>query len=356
MTDPYHAIYQGEIFQQSQCISQENNMMDFFRNNLMALGYSPTSDSKKIWQRDNRKVVICLVDDVMTCAQDYTKALPYLFDKNTVVITDNRINVPTQYKVHQLPESFYGIYSHQPQQSVWRPQRRLNFSVNRIDVKRLLLMLEIYHRARLNPQLATLDHINFNCWSWAGDNSTAAGLQDNFQREWEILRNDYHLVYQQSFEELKGQMPLINHTLSHEQSHVASWVNVVVETYSSDNNIALSEKIFRAICLPVPWIVYSGKHTVAYLQSLGFDVLDDIIPHGYDSMIENKTAAYGDKMVDFIFEGVDAVSRMKTMNFANLTQRTCVAADHNQRRLSELRAQWPRDFAHWWPLVLEDLH
>lgn len=355
MTDPYHHIYQGEIFQRSQCIMQENTMMDFFRNNLMALGYYPVSDSKKVWQRNNRKVVICLVDDVITCSQDYSKTLPYQFDQHTVVITDNRINVPTQYKVYQLPQSFYGIYSHQPALSTWKPQRRLNFSVNRIDVSRLLLMLEIYHRSRLDPQLATLDHINFNCWSWAGDNSSQEGLQENFQREWEILRNDYHSVYQQSFQELKEQMPMINHTLSHEESHVSSWINVIVETYSSDNNIALSEKIFRAMCLPVPWIVYAGKHTVAYLHSMGFDVISDVVPHAYDSMIENGTAAYGDKMVDFIYEGVDAVIRMKTQRFQTLAQRTGQAAAHNQRRLAELKAQWPRDFAQWWPAVLADL-
>jgi len=355
MTDPYHQIYQGEIFTQSQCIVQENTMMDFFRNNLMALGYCPLNDSKKVWQRGNRTVVVCLVDDVITCSQEYSKALPYQFDKNTVVITDNRINVPTQYKVRQVPESFYGIYSHQPQQSVWKPSRRLNFSVNRIDTKRFLVMLEIYHRARLNPELATLDHINFNCWSWSGNNSSKAGLKDNFLREWDMLGNEYHAVYRQSFQELKEQMPMINHTLSHEESLVSSWINVVMETYSSDNNIALSEKIFRAMCLPVPWILYSGKHSVAYLHSMGFDVLDDIIPHSYDSMIENRTAAYGDKMVDFIFEGVDAVSRMKTQRFQTLSQRTGQAAAHNQHRLAELKAQWPRDFAQWWPAVLADL-
>ena len=330
-------------------------MMDFFRNNLMALGYCPISDSRKVWQRGNRKVVVCLVDDIVSCSQEYSKTLPYQFDKNTVVITDNRINVPTQYRVHQLPQSFFGIYSHQPQQSVWKPQRRLNFSVNRIDVKRLLLMLEIYHRTRLHPQLSTLDHINFNCWSWSGDNVTEAGLKDNFQREWDMLSDDYHTVYQQSFEELKDQMPLVNHTLSHEQSHVSSWINVIVETYSSDHNIALSEKIFRAMCLPVPWIVYAGKHTVAYLHSMGFDVLGDIIPHSYDSMIENRTAAYGDKMVDFIFEGTDAVTKMKKQTFQTLNERANQAAVHNQRVLAELRASWPTDFAHWWPGVLADL-
>jgi len=125
---------------------------------------------------------------------------------------------------------------------------------------------------------------------------------------------------------------------------------VVAETYSSDTTVALSEKTFRALCLPVPWMLYSGKHTVAYLNSLGFDVMLDVIEHRYDSMIENKTAAYGDKMVDFLFEGVEAVERMQ----AKLPQhRAKQAAATNQQRLIEMKQSWPQDFAQWWPTVVD---
>jgi hypothetical protein len=125
-----------------------------------------------------------------------------------------------------------------------------------------------------------------------------------------------------------------------------------METYSSDTTVALSEKIFRALCLPVPWIVYSGKHTVAYLNSLGFDVMPDVVEHRYDSMIENKTAAYGDKMVDFLFEGVEAVERMQA---DRPWQRAEQAARINQQRLQDMKSAWPADFAAWWPGVLEKL-
>ena len=355
MVDLYHKIYDGEVFQQSQCIAQENTLMDFFRNMLSALGYESVLQNHKVWRKNNRTAVICLVDDVSTCSQDYSRTLPYLFDANTVVITDNKITVPTQYIVRQLPTSFFGIYHYRPATSQWQPNRRLNFSVNRLDTKRLLLMLEIWHRCRLNSELSSLDYINFNCWSWSGDNSTTQGLQSNFVREWQSLDAIYHSVYQQSFDELAPRMPLLNHDLTHEQSHVSSWLNVVAETYSSDSNIALSEKIFRAMCLPVPWIVYSGKHTVAYLRSLGFDVLPDLVTHCYDSVIENKTAAYGDKMVDFVFDGTDAVTRMRGQDFEQLRLRTAQAASHNQNVLATMRSRWPADFAAWLPTVIQVL-
>jgi len=89
---------------------------------------------------------------------------------------------------------------------------------------------------------------------------------------------------------------------------------------------------------------------VAYLNSLGFDVMLDVVEHKYDGMIENKTAAYGDKMVDFLFEGVEAVDRMQT----DLPwQRAEQAARINQQRLQDMKQSWPQDFAQWWPTVVD---
>ena len=350
MVDLYHAIYENEIFKKSNCIWHENTLLDFFRSNLIALGYTATDPSNKVWRRGDQTVVTCLVDDFSTCSTNYSTSLPYLFDKNTVVITDNRVNVPTQYKVCQLPASFFGIYAHEPALTKWTPDRRFNFSVNRMDAKRLLLFLELQLRSMDMPNAEQLDYVNFNCWSWDGDNASNIGLLSNFERQYNQLEQQFHTVYDNTYSRLLPQIPFRNHKLEHELAHVQAHLNVVAETYSSDTTVALSEKTFRALCLPVPWMLYSGKHTVAYLNSLGFDVMLDVIEHRYDSMIENKTAAYGDKMVDFLFEGVEAVERMQ----ANLPQqRAEQAATTNQQRLAEMKQSWPQDFAQWWPTVVD---
>jgi hypothetical protein len=350
MTDLYHEIYTGEIFQASQCIWHENTLLDFFRSNLISLGYTSIHTSNKVWRRGEKTVVVCLVDDFSTCSEDYSATLPYIFDKNTVVITDNHITVPTQYQVCQLPASFFGIYAHTPELSKWTPDRRFNFAVNRMDSKRLLMFLEMRLRSSMMPDPETLDYSNFNCWSWDGDNTTAEGLQNNFENQYRRLESQYHEVYDNTYQQLKEQMPYRNHALSQENAHVSAWMNIVMETYSSDTTIALSEKIFRALTLPVPWMVYSGRHTVAYLHSLGFDVLRDVVEHRYDNMQENRTAAYGDKMVDFLFEGVDAVERMQT---DRPWMRAKQAARINQRLLQEMRQRWSSDFAEWWPDVVK---
>ena len=350
MVDLYHAIYENEIFKKSNCIWHENTLLDFFRSNLIALGYQSVSPSNKVWRRDHQTVVVCLVDDFSTCADDYSKTLPYLFDRHTVVITDNRVNVPTQYQVCQLPDSFFGIYAHQPELATWQPDRRFNFSVNRLDAKRLLLFLELQLRCQNMPNAQNLDYVNFNCWSWDGDNTSTVGLQENFQRQFQQLEQTFQDVYDNTYQQVLPNIPFLNHTLTHEQCHTRAHLNVVIETYSSDTTVALSEKTFRALCLPVPWMVYSGKHTVAYLNSLGFDVLHDIVEHKYDSMIENKTAAYGDKMVDFLFEGVEAVDRMQE---ERPWMRAEQAARINQQRLQQMKAAWPADFAAWWASVVQ---
>lgn len=346
MSDLYHEIYTGEIFQKSRCIWHENILLDFFRSNLIQLGYTSNSDSNKVWVKGNQTVVVCLVDDISTCNINYSTTMPYIFDKNTTVITDNYITCPTQYRVLQLPDSFFGIYSHTPEILTWTPERRFNFSVNRLDPKRMLMLLEIYYRAYEHH--GSLDYVNFNCWSWDGDNSTAEGLVDNFKRQFNLLEPQFQDVYQDTFKQLLAQVPIRNHQYSQEQVHHRAWVNLVMETYSSDTAVALSEKIFRAMCLPVPWMLYCGKYAVAYLNKLGFDTLQDLVPHQYDNQQENRTAAYGDKMVDFVYAGNELMLDLQSRDWTALSERCQQAAAHNQQLLANMQQRWSGDFAQWW--------
>jgi cation transport regulator ChaB len=202
------------------------------------------------------------------------------------------------------------------------------------------------------PDTTSLDYVNFNCWSWDGDNTSPEGLRANFERQFQHLESQFQEVYNETYNSVLDKMPFRNHALSQEQAHVSAWMNIVMETYSSDNTVALSEKTFRALCLPVPWQLYSGRHTVARLASLGFDTLADTVTHRYDSMIENRTAAYGDKMVDFLFEATENTQQFQQQDIAD---RCVQAAEHNIALLQSMQQQWPIDFAAWWPGVLEKI-
>lgn len=281
-----------------------------------------------------------------------------MFDSNTLVITDNKINSPTQYQVMQLPQSYFGIYNYVPKNSQWTPERRFSFSVNRIDSKRLSLFLELMLRTNI-PNSRDIDFerdfVNFNCWSWDSSNDSPAALQQNFAKVMSFIPDNLRNIYQKTYEELLPRMPYRNYDMTMEQVHVHAWLNMVVETYSGDTVIALSEKLFRALVTPVPWVVYGGRYTVTYLRQLGFDVLDDLIQHRYDYELENNTGTFGDKMVDFVREAHDAVENFKQMPWEKLNQRCQSAAAHNQKLLASMQNKWPEDFARWLPDVASSI-
>lgn len=365
MTDLYHHIYTSEVFQKTQCIWHENTTLDLFRSLLINLGYVPANDSQKVWRREHKTVVVCLADDFTTCGpRENIPAISQMFDSNTVVITDNQVNSPTQYQVAQLPRSYFGIYNYTPAITEWTPERRFSFSVNRIDTKRMMLFLELTSRTvkqnPIDPNYPYLldfdrDLVNFNCWSWGSSNDSAQILQQNFTEVMQSIPNTLKEIYQRSYDELLPKMPYRNHSKTLEEIYSHAWMNMIVETYSGDTIIALSEKLFRALVTPVPWVVYCGRHTVAYLRQMGFDVMDDLIDHRYDYQLEKETGEFGDKMVDFVLNGHEAVNKFKEMPWDKLSQRCQTAASHNQQLLAKMQASWPVDFADWLPSVIEKI-
>jgi hypothetical protein len=325
--------------------------MEFFRSNLKLLGYQATDLSKKIWVRGTQRVVICLVDDIFTCEQTESADTPYLNDKNTTVITDNYVACPTQYQVCQLPSSFFGIYHYVPDQTLFDPVRQVSMSINRIDITRLRILLELVKGSVHNPEVLENKFVNFNCWDHSTQTPTLCDLQQNFVKCYNSFNQYISTYYRDQYDLVMPLMPLDNHHLDVEQLHLSAFVNMIVETYSGHNTIAISEKIFRALVTPAPWTVYAGKYTVAYLKSLGFDVLDDLVNHHYDSL-EIEEINRG-KIVEFVRESISAADRFKRMPRDQLVNRCQQAAAHNQELLLHMRQQWPADFAAWWPTLVE---
>jgi len=265
-----------------------------------------------------------------------------------------------------LPDSYFGIYSYQPELTAWTPNRRFNFSVNRLDAKRLILFLELTTRATKPdpdpmhkdwPVLLDLDRdlVNFNCWAWASTNDSPEAFQQSFTKEFHYIPKNLQTVYRKTFEQMTPLMPYRNHDYSVEQAHVHAWLNMVIETYSSDTCIALSEKTFRALVTPVPFMVYAGRYTTARLTQMGFDLMPDLVNHRADFNLEKQTGEFGDRLVDFVRDGDESVAAIKTQSFEQTKQRCQQAANHNQQLLAKMKSAWAVDFAQWWPQVLEKI-
>jgi len=345
MLTDYQEVYQGEIFVKSQCIELENSLMDFFQRNLLMLNYQSVNNSKKIWRRDNKTVVVCLVDDISTCS-DNESNVSALFDSDTIVITDNKINVDTDYRVLKLPDSFFGIYYYKPENIKWNPVNDINLSINRIDPIRQLILMELVSCNHVDNVFKNLN-INFNCFMHQ-QGTDQASLINNFKWVWS-LNSDFfgaQQKYNQHYLCLLDHIPIKNHNLTVESSMLGSFVNMIVETYSRNDIVAISEKTFRSLVYPVPWTIFSGSHTADFLKFLGFDLLDDLVDHTYNNTVYESYSL--DRIVDYVSQSIKLSNDLKQMSKEHLISRCNNAAANNQDLLKRMRYQWPQDFAQWW--------
>ena len=124
------------------------------------------------------------------------------------------------------------------------------------------------------------------------------------------------------------------------------YINVVVETYAGDNTITFSEKTFRALQTPAPWMLFACKDSIDYLRSIGFDVLDGLVNHSYDSVYQTGTNGI-DKINNWIATGIQNLESIKRYSVDYVRNRCLTASEHNQNLLKQWRTQWPNDFAKW---------
>lgn len=351
--DPFYRIYDGEIFKKSLCMQHEHTVANLFSSLLINLGYITDDPARRRWTRDNKTVIVCLADDFNICGADLSRSPITWYNNDTIVITDNHVRFRPYYKVIQLPTSYFGVFNYIPENQEYNPIRRFNFSVNRLDAQRELILFELINQTDNLNSVLQQDYINFNCQDSQGANNTVDDLKFNFLKYWSQL-SQLGSVYTTIMEQVIETLPIKNHTLSVEQAHVGAWLVPVIETYSGHDNIAFSEKIFRALVSPAPWTVYSATGAVQYLKTLGFDVLDDLVDHSYNNVYQNEP--YGlNKIQAYIKSSIDSYNQLKTGNFTQIKQRCLTAALHNQKLLTQLQQQWPTDFANWLPKVVEQL-
>lgn len=352
--DQFYKIYLGEIFVKSRCMEHESAVMNFFRSCLSNLGYVTQDPAQRIWHRQQKKVIVCFADDFNVCGAQLEKSPAHWFDSETVVITDNHIVVPTQYQVCQAPDSYLGVFSYDPESSEYDPDRRFNFSVNRLDTQRQLICLELACQSGGLDTLQRQDYLNFNAWDAQGNNDTKQHIENNFKQHWSQIQQWYQNRYNTLVDDLARAVPIKNHEYSVELASYKSWLTPVIETYSGNVTMAFSEKIFRALQTPVPWTVYSTTGAVKHLQTLGFDVLDDMVNHDYNSVRQDSPHGIN-KISAFIKASTENVQRLRQLDLNTIRSRCQQAANHNQQLLAAMRQRWPQDFAIWLPTVIEKI-
>ena len=350
----FYRIDLGEIFQQSQCMYHEHAIVHLLNSMLMNMGYQKIVNSARAWSRGSQKVIVCLADDFGINRNDWSLPPEKWFDTDTIIVTDNHMPFATNYQILRLPSSYFGVFSYVPKHQHWKPIKRFNFSVNRLDSQRQLILLELIKQSGGVDQVTQLDHVNFNARS-QGNEHSAEDARGSFAQCWTQLNQLHGTEYANWFDQTLPHIPVRNHELTVEQTQTGAYLNLVIETYAGDASVAFSEKIFRALVTPAPWAVFSAKHAVNYLKTLGFDVLDDVVDHAYDILTQGNTMYGHGKIFEFVKINIQNYHNITQLDQNKLAARCQTAAVHNQQLLAQMQRQWPGDFAQWLPEAIAKL-
>jgi len=293
----------------------ETNIVKQLSQQLMARGFVSRFQNADnfgypyCYARDNLQVDCRVVDSVFFTNPDLWT------DSNAVVITDNYpINPVPGQLISVLPE-FWSIWQFEPNYIDRPATMDYNCFMNRPRGDRSVTFYELIKRDLLDQGF-----VSYNC------------IQDEYEQE--FVKAELHTYQPQH---LHGQ-PLIpyNTVESHgtlEQCIVDSRVSLILETYVSDSHIVFSEKLFRCLQLPRPWLLYCSPGSVQLLQAHGFDVLADYVNIDYDQITTHSTRLQA--ILDQLETFVDR--QYQDQDYLRFAQ----AASHNRQLLQKFTQAWP---------------
>jgi hypothetical protein len=237
---------------------------------------------------------------------------------STVTITDNHPLLPVPGKLISVLPEFWSIWRFIPQY-IDRPSTNgYNCFMNRVRGDRSEVFYELIKRNILAQGI-----VSYNCNLDEFAQQFQKGEMHRYQEQHTVANMliPYNTVQQHG-------------TL--EQCIIDSNISLILETYQADSHIVFSEKIFRALQMPRPWLLGCSPGAVALLKAHGFDVLDDYVDTAYDS-ITRQTERFQvvlDQLETFI-------NREYTRrDYERFDQ----AATHNQQLLEKFSVLWPAKF------------
>ena len=298
--------------------SREMAIVKQLTHRLTAAGFVPLVQNNNnfgypyIYSRDTMQVNCRLVDSVFfTDDNSWHNA-------STVTVTDNYPLQPVAGAlISALPE-FWSIWHFNPEYDNRPAALGYNCFMNRPRGDRSTVFYELIKRNILNYGI-----VSYNC---TGEELEQQFINADLQQ--------YQEIHNISRELLPYNTVQTHGTL--EQCIVDSNVSLILETYTSNSHIVFSEKIFRALQLPRPWLLYCSPGSVALLKSYGFDVLDDYADVSYDDIV-----VHGDRLQKILDQLETFINRKYTKQDY---ERFAQAALHNQTLLATFAHKWPMRF------------
>jgi hypothetical protein len=286
------------------------------------------ANMKLLSSAPGKKIVLAIVDGHLP--QDHG------IDQNSILVTNCKYRLgdipPDQFET--FPDSWYGQYhgsvSVDDQKT---PQWGYNCFIARMDVFRQSWLYQLLRRDLFKNGLIsfTMDlsrHLMYG--QCTPDQSAQDVFQQQFEQQLAIFHNEHQVI--------KHQVPYRNFDdrLALNEVVMDTKCSLVLETWFHDNVlITYSEKTFRALKLPRPWLLFSTQYAVQNLRDMGFDVLDDMVDHSYD---QQPDAVVRQSLI------LDQLQAIGDLDFDHATKiRLQTAAQHNLKRLSEFYQSFNHD-------------
>ena len=262
---------------------------------------------------------------------DYNK-LETLKDTKTVLLTNIVIENAEAFAkhLHRTNQSYFGYMHCNYQVDPYTPiTHNFNCFMNRYDAIRQSWLYQLIRRKYFDS-----GHVSFK--SEVGPGRVPSNDFDGLTpaQAFEHGFHKFNHIFAQEHKTIKDQIPLCTFEDTGDLTNLvlSSKFSLILETWFHDNRmITFSEKIMRGLQLPRPWLVFSTQYAVKQLREWGFDVLDDIVDHSYDTIADT---------IQRQVKILDIMQPMMDLNVPLVTDRCVQASNHNQSILKTWHENW----------------
>ena len=318
--DPKKIIHE----QTWQFQNKENAVNQTLCQTIIDQGFTANDGNHTFWRND-QIISYRLTDSVFLHDPD-----AWIRPPPNAIVTDNIPLQPVAGQLLSVLPEYWGINAYNPVYQNQEPAWSYNCFMNRLSGDRAMVFYELVRRKILDRGL-----VSFNC--------LVNGLPtDDRQRQ---LNYDQQYIsadlvgYEPEHHAARQMIPY-NNILEYqglESCIIASNISLVLETYISDSHIAFSEKTFRVLQMPRPWLLHCSPESVTQLRNYGFDVLDDYVDHSYD-----HETRHNQRLIHILDQLETFVGRQFVLDDYERFQQ---AAKHNQSLLQSFANRWPHKLA-----------
>lgn len=200
---------------------------------------------------------------------------------------------------------FFGFYHCDFEYRNTPPVKKINYLTNRVENSRLKILYSLY-------DLGLIERCNISL----------NGLQPNGS----LAKLPEHHENCPAQEFFQPRIPFRNWNESLEQSVIDCEITLVHETTFDSPMKLLSDKTWRALQLPRPFVIFGCPGIIKWLKQMGFDVSEKFIGHEYDAIQDHDSRRK---------EVLSSVLRFKWNN--NMIEELENTALNNRKLLKKLR-------------------